>query len=133
MLNPAYKLRQSLFSVAFKLVGALADRGYLSVAMKLHQATCDFEDILHDASTSPIGGKQQASFPLLSIRLFKLIPISDEERDAIVGDLLEECQRFTSSTEAHIWLYKQVLKSVLPLAYKNLKSRLASYFGKRVR
>lgn len=65
--------------------------------------------------------------------LIKLILPAGEEQDNIVGDLLEEFSLLDSKFKAHVWLYKQVLKSVMPLIYKNLKSRLASYFKERVR
>lgn len=59
--------------------------------------------------------------------------LSEEDEANIVGDLLEESAKFQSKRQANIWLYKQVLKSALPLFYKNLINRLASYFGKRIR
>jgi len=59
--------------------------------------------------------------------------ISRKEREEIIGDLLEELNEFPSKLSAYFWLYKQVLRSALPLIYKNVKSRLASYFGVRIR
>jgi phage-related protein len=66
-------------------------------------------------------------------RLLGLISSCGEEQENIVGDLLEEFNEFPSRVRAHLWLYKQVLKSVLPLIYKTAKTRLASYLGERVR
>lgn len=64
--------------------------------------------------------------------LMRLI-LSEEEEENIVGDLLEEFQQFASNAKAYLWLSKQLTKSVWPLIYKNVTSRLASYFGERVR
>ncbi|MDQ1591611.1 MAG: hypothetical protein QOG71_2238 [Pyrinomonadaceae bacterium] len=66
-------------------------------------------------------------------RLLKLITSSSDEQENIIGDLLEEFNEYPSRLPAHFWLYKQVLKSVLPLIYKTARNRLASYFGERVR
>jgi len=69
----------------------------------------------------------------LTARLLKLTGASEEERENIVGDLWEEFNEFDSRLAAYIWLYKQALKSVLPLAYKTIKGRLASLFDVRAR
>lgn len=71
--------------------------------------------------------------PRIAVRLLETLLPSDESQQNVIGDVLEEFAEFKSKTTAYIWLYKQVLKSVLPLVYKNLKSRLASYFGERIR
>lgn len=62
---------------------------------------------------------------------FKLL-VSAEEEDNIIGDLIEEYEQIESKVEAHVWLYKQILKSILPLMYKTIKKRLASRSGKRI-
>lgn len=64
--------------------------------------------------------------------LMKILP-SAEEQHCVIGDLVEESARFQSRTKANIWLYKQVLKSAPLLIYKNVRSRLASYFSERAR
>lgn len=69
----------------------------------------------------------------IAVRLLKIFLPSDDYQQNIIGDLLEEFSELESKAAAYIWLYKQVLKSVLPLAYKNVISRLASYFGERTR
>jgi hypothetical protein len=71
--------------------------------------------------------------PQIAARLLKVILPSTEEKEYIVGDLLEEYNQFSSRPKAYFWLYKQVLKSALPLAYKIAKTRLASYFRGRIR
>lgn len=71
--------------------------------------------------------------PNTAADLLQLILPSSKERENIIGDLVEEYSQFPSRLQAHLWLYKQVLKSVLPLVYKNLKSRLASLFDVRAR
>lgn len=76
---------------------------------------------------------QQFRNPLLVPYLLRFLLLSDEEQESIIGDLFEEYSQFNSIIKAHIWLYRQILKSVLPLVFKNLKSRFASYFGERVR
>lgn len=65
-------------------------------------------------------------------RVLNLI-LTEEEQENISGDLREEYLHFESKTEGCIWLYRQVIRSIPPLAYNNLKSRLASYFGERIR
>jgi hypothetical protein len=82
---------------------------------------------------NPSRGWEKADDELpLAGRLLTAI-LSDEDREHVIGDMSEEYQQFSLKKQADLWLYKQVLKSVLPLAYKNLKRRLASYFGERVR
>jgi hypothetical protein len=71
--------------------------------------------------------------PNTAADLLQLVLPSSKEREYIIGDLIEEYSQFPSRLQAHLWLYKQVLKSVLPLAYQTLKSRLASYLGERIR
>ena len=71
--------------------------------------------------------------PHLSMDLLKLTGATEEEQENITGDLLEEFNRFDSRLIAYIWLYKQVLKSVLPLAYNAARRRLASLFDVRAR
>ena len=68
----------------------------------------------------------------LQRRLISLA-LSDEDKENVIGDLSEEFREFKSKRRAYIWLCKQVLKSVLPLVYKNLRGRLAFYFGERIR
>jgi hypothetical protein len=70
--------------------------------------------------------------PRIVTFLLKLIIPSTEEQENLIGDLLEEYNQFPSKLSAHLWLYKQVLKSVLPLIYKSVKSRLAARFGERI-
>lgn len=65
-------------------------------------------------------------------RVLSLI-LTDEEQEGICGDLREEYAQFESKAEGRIWLCRQIIKSIPPLAYKNLKSRLASYFEERIR
>jgi hypothetical protein len=65
------------------------------------------------------------------VSLFNLL-VAAEEEDNIIGDLIEEYEQFESKVAAHVWLYKQILKSILPLMYKTIKKRLASRFGKRI-
>lgn len=65
-------------------------------------------------------------------RVLSLI-LTEEEQESISGDLREECLHFESKTEGRIWLCRQIIKSIPPLAYKNLKSRLASYLEERIR
>lgn len=67
-----------------------------------------------------------------SRRLVRFL-LTEEDEENIIGDLREEYLQFHSKSEAHLWLYKQVLKSIAPLIYKTAKSRLASYLGERVR
>lgn len=62
------------------------------------------------------------------LRLF----LTEEDVENIVGDLWEEYTNFQSKADGHVWLYKQVLKSVLPLVAKTIRSRLASYFRGRI-
>jgi hypothetical protein len=65
--------------------------------------------------------------------LLKLSLPSDEEQENIIGDLLEEFDQFTSKEKAYLWLSKQVIKSICPLIYKILKTRIASLFRERIR
>jgi hypothetical protein len=73
---------------------------------------------------------KSASF---AIRLLVLFLLSDDERESLAGDLIEEHSEFQSRFRADVWLYIQILKSALPLICKNLKNRLAYYFGERIR
>jgi hypothetical protein len=59
--------------------------------------------------------------------------LTKEEEDNIFGDLCEEYAQFKSKTEGCIWYCRQIIKSIPPLVYKNLKSRLVSHFGERIR
>jgi hypothetical protein len=78
--------------------------------------------------------KRRFSKPLpLVIRLLKLTLPSDEIQENIIGDLLEEFEQFGSKALAYLWLSKQVIKSLLPLAYKTIKARLAARFEERIR
>lgn len=65
--------------------------------------------------------------------LLKLILPCDEEQENIIGDLLEECEQFSSKVLAYIWLSRQVIKSLLPLTYKTIKARLISRFREWIR
>ncbi len=57
----------------------------------------------------------------------------DEEWENVVGDLHEEYRQLHSRVDADLWLRKQLLKSLPYLLLKAIKSRLASYFGERIR
>jgi hypothetical protein len=65
-------------------------------------------------------------------RLLSLV-LTEEEQETLVGDLLEEYSLFQSKREGRIWVFEQIVKSIPPLVYKNVKERLASYFGAGVR
>jgi hypothetical protein len=69
----------------------------------------------------------------IAVRILELILPPGEERDNVVGDLLEETNLTPLTFKAHLWLYKQAVMSALPLRYRNIKGRLASYFGERIR
>jgi hypothetical protein len=71
--------------------------------------------------------------PSLILDLLKIVIPADDELENIIGDLEEEYNQISPTSKANLWLYKQVLKSVLPLVYKNLKGRLSSYFKERIR
>ena len=75
---------------------------------------------------------QTRDLPPLAKELLNLI-LSERERDNIVGDLSEAYLEFNSKIKADLWLYKQILKSVVPLLYNTFRHRLASYFRERIR
>jgi hypothetical protein len=54
--------------------------------------------------------------------------IKEEEFTSLVGDLLEEYSQLSPQAKADVWLFKQVVKSIIPLMCKVIKSRLASYY-----
>lgn len=74
-----------------------------------------------------------SSQPVIFKHLIALSTSSLEEQENMIGDLLEEFSEFDSKSKGYLWLYKQVLKSVLHLVYRNVKNRLTSYFGERAR
>lgn len=69
----------------------------------------------------------------IAIRILTLLLQSEEDRENIIGDLLEEHDQFYSKLHACLWLYQQVSKSALSLIYKNIKSRLAARLSDRIR
>jgi hypothetical protein len=66
-------------------------------------------------------------------RLLKFAIAFDKAHESLIGDLLEEYYQFPSKLKAHLWLYKQILKSAWPLISKNIKSRFAARFRDRIR
>jgi hypothetical protein len=77
--------------------------------------------------------KEKATDELpLAARLLKSI-LSDEDREHIIGDVIEEFSLFESKLKAYLWLYKQVLTSAWPLICKTVERNLASMFKKRIR
>ena len=66
---------------------------------------------------------QSSHTPRTITLLFKVALVSEAERESITGDLIEEFDQHPSRVTATFWLYKQVFKSLLPLIFKNLKSR----------
>jgi hypothetical protein len=97
--------------------------GYL---YKLQQT--DFKRYLFSSSSHP---RQHDRTPFVLCLLSSML--SSKERDGVIGDLTEEYFHFQSKIKGRVWLYKQLIKSAPPLLYKHLKSRLASYFGERIR
>jgi hypothetical protein len=61
------------------------------------------------------------------------VSVNDGEYKYLIGDLLEEYAQIRPLIKARIWLFKQVVKSAIPLIYRALKKRLAYYFGGRLR
>lgn len=90
-------------------------------------------NLIYDLLKTSLQDQRTPRASLLVIRLLKLTLPCDEAQDYIIGDLFEEFQQFSSKLLAYLWLSKQVIKSVLPLAYKTIKARLASRFGERSR
>jgi hypothetical protein len=76
---------------------------------------------------------QPRAMPLSVIYLLKLMLLSNNDQNNIIGDLLEEYLQFNSKLRGYLWLYKQLIKSASPLIYKALKRRLAARFGERIR
>lgn len=72
---------------------------------------------------------QTCNLPPMIKELLNLI-LSNQERDYIIGDLLEEFEQL-QPREAKAWLYKQLLTSVLPIIHKNMMNRLVTYLRKR--
>jgi hypothetical protein len=59
--------------------------------------------------------------------------VEEGEYEYLIGDLLEEYSQIRPLIKARIWLFKQTVKSVIPLIYRALKKQLACYFGERLR
>lgn len=68
--------------------------------------------------------------PRGAVYLLSLLIPSNEDKDCIIGDLIEEYAQFQSRAAAYIWIYKQVFRSATSLVYKNIKYRLVSYVRK---
>jgi len=73
-----------------------------------------------------------SSQPTVILRVLNLV-VPPCEQEHVIGDLIEEFNRFPSRLDAYLWLYKQVIKSIVPLLLKTIKNRLVSYFGERIR
>jgi hypothetical protein len=76
---------------------------------------------------------QSKATPRKIPRLLTFLLSFDKEHETMIGDLIETANEFSSILSGHLWLYKQVLKSIVPLICKAVKNRLAAYFGERVR
>ena len=79
--------------------------------------------------SSTASGKSIRRTQTLRKSLLKDILPSGEELENLIGDLIEEYNEIPSRTEARRWLYKQLIKSVLPLVYETVKNKLSSRLG----
>jgi hypothetical protein len=70
--------------------------------------------------------------PPAGVKLLKLTVSSKEKQENIIGDLLEERRQLQSGERACLWVYRQVIKSSLPLAYRRLSGTISKY-KKRIR
>jgi hypothetical protein len=74
-------------------------------------------------------------FPAVVEHLLSLI-LSDEDKENIIGDFHEEYSEVIKNNSfrmARAWVYKQVVKSVLPYVCNRIKERLAARFTERIR
>lgn len=77
-------------------------------------------------------GKKATDELPFAARLLKSF-LSDEDREHIIGDVVEEFSLFESKLKAYLWLYKQVVTSAWPLVCNTIERKLASMFKKRIR
>jgi hypothetical protein len=68
----------------------------------------------------------------LFIRHLSFIRIFAIELQYIFGDLAEEFSLFESSTTAYFWLFRQILKSIVPLVLKHIRRLLESVLRRRI-
>lgn len=95
---------------------------------------CFLLALLADLIRQILSRKRQRPIELrMVIRFLTVIRLTDNEREYIVGDLTEEFSLFESRTKAYIWLFRQVIKSSVPLIRKTIQRRLASMFRKLIR
>lgn len=59
--------------------------------------------------------------------------VKEGEYKYLVGDLLEEYLQIHPPIKARIWLFRQIVKSAIPLICRALKKQLAYYYGGRLR
>jgi hypothetical protein len=112
----------SIFIVSFIVTSGVATL-FLIVMHPPSEKTSGGEPV------SPFHRNQEENGYSSLIYLFKMMLPSGDEQDNIIGDLIEECAQFNSTGKAHIWLYKQAFKSVLPLIYRCLKQSIVSRLG----
>jgi hypothetical protein len=113
------------------LIGVLSVAGVLFSVMKIvAEALISVMKYALSLLFKPISSGNKSKTLL---RCFVRSFLTEEEEEYIAGDLREEFSQFQSRGEAYVWLSKQILTSILPLLGKNLKTRLASYFRKRIR
>lgn len=115
-----------LYAIALTLLFLWVSTGFYIVGK-------DLKSYISRVSKEPAQPSKWHNEPEMAVRLLQSLLPLDKSRQNIIGDLLEEFSEFESKTTSYLWLYKQILKSVLPLAYEAVKNRLASYFGERIR